>query len=202
MATLASTYPVTLDVERPARFERVQVLFRLLILALLGVLHQTLGGLFCALYLLLPVVAAIAIGRKGTAGVRGEGVRGFVGAFDWLVGFYAYLLFVTDSFPGRADDRASHLWLQPTGSPSVGRALARLATSLPHAIVLAVLGVASALVAFVVAVSVLATERCPEPLHAFQRDVVAWMARFFAYHASLVEEYPPFSFGSATHVHP
>lgn len=204
MTTLASSYPVTLEAERPRRYERVQVGLRVVLLCLLGLLHQTLGGVFGVLYLALPVVAALVIARKGTAGVRGDDVRAFVGALDWVVGFYAYLLFVTDSFPGRVADRASHLWVQPTGSPSVGRALARLVTSLPHAVVLAVLGVASGVVAFVIAVSVLVTERCPEALHAFQRDVVTWMARFFAYHSSLVEEYPPFSFGTAgsTHAHP
>jgi hypothetical protein len=29
---------------------------------------------------------------------------------------------------------------------------------------------------------------------SFQRGVLRWQARLVAYHASLVEEYPPFSF--------
>jgi hypothetical protein len=66
-------------------------------------------------------------------------------------------------------------------------------TSVPHAVVLAVLGIASGLVGFVAAIMVLVTERYPEGLQAFQRDVLAWMARLLGYHASLVETYPPFS---------
>jgi hypothetical protein len=44
------------------------------------------------------------------------------------------------------------------------------------------------------AVMILLTEHYPDALHDFQCGVVRWQARLFAYVASLVEAYPPFSF--------
>ena len=44
-----------------------------------------------------------------------------------------------------------------------------------------------------VLLTVLFTERIPPSILAFQRGVLRWNARLVAYHASLVEEYPPFA---------
>lgn len=187
------SYPVLLETSAPARFARMQLLLRILLLAGIGILHQTLFGIFGALYLVLPVVAVIAISRNGGAGYGRSDARVLIGVLEWVVGFYAYLLFVTDRFPLRAEDRAVRLSIEVTGAPRVGGALARLLTTLPHAVVLGVLGIAAAVGAFVGALMVLVTESCPEGLRTFQRDIVAWIARVLAYHASLVEAYPPFS---------
>jgi hypothetical protein len=77
--------------------------------------------------------------------------------------------------------------------PSVGRALSRLFTTLPHLFVLCVLGVAAEVVGAVAAVAVVTNGNYPLPLWKFQRNVVAWIARVLAYHSGLVDEYPPFS---------
>lgn len=199
-----SSYPATLEAGFPPRYERVQVLFRAMLIIAIGVLHRTVGSVFGILYLFLPILAAISISRNGGAGLRREDTRWFTRVIDWAVSFYAYFLFVIDTFPIRAEDRGAWLSLRANGSPRVGRALARLVTTLPHAIVLCVLGFASAIVAFAMAVSVLATGKCPDGLHTFQRDVVAYIGRVLAYHASLVDSYPPFALttGDVTNVHP
>jgi hypothetical protein len=173
----------------------------MLIIAI-GVWHRTVGSLFGLLYVFLPLFAAMSISRNGGVGLRREDARRFTSVIDWAVSFYAYFLFVIDRFPFNAGDRGAWLSVQVNGSPRVGSALARLVTTLPHAIVLCVLGVASGFVAFAMAVSVLATGKCPDGLHTFQRDVVAWIGRVLAYHASLVDAYPPFALttGEATHV--
>jgi hypothetical protein len=193
---MMNPYPVTLESRYSPRFERVQVLYRVLWLAAIGLLHQTVGGLFVALYLILPVAVAIAISRNRGTGF-GEGDRdALASVIDWTVSFYAYLLFVSDRFPSPAGENATRLVIGPSGTPRVGSALARLLMTLPHAIVLCVLGFCAGLVAFAMAVAVLVSETCPEALRTFQRDVVAWVGRVLAYHTSLVEAYPPFSLSS------
>jgi hypothetical protein len=49
------------------------------------------------------------------------------------------------------------------------------------------------LVWFIAALLVVLTESYPEGLYDFQCGVLRWQARLFAYHASLVEAYPPCS---------
>jgi hypothetical protein len=199
-----SSYPAALEAGFPHRYERVQVLFRLMLIVAIGVLHRTVGSVFGVLYLLLPIFAAMSISKNGGIGLRRDDTRRFTAVIDWAVSFYAYFLFVIDTFPFRKEDRGAWLSVQVDGSPRVGSAVARLLTTLPHAIVLFVLGFASGIVSVVIAISVLTTGKCPDGLHTFQRDVVAYIGRVLAYHASLVDIYPPFGLttGDATHVHP
>jgi hypothetical protein len=190
---MTNPYPVTLESRFSPRFDRIQILFRVLWLAAIGLLHQTVGGLFVALYLILPVAAAIAISRNRGTGFGEDDRDSLASVIDWAVSFYAYLLFVSDRFPSPSGDNATRLVVRPSGTPRVGSALARLLMTLPHAIVLCVLGFCAGIVAFAIAVAVLVSETCPEALRTFQRDVIAWVGRALAYHASLVEAYPPFS---------
>jgi hypothetical protein len=186
-------YPAALETRPPVRFERVQVGFRLLVLLVLGVVHQSGGRVFAALYLLLPLVAAFLILRKGGARFLAEDSRWLVSVLAWVLALSAYLLFVTDDFPLGPSTRHVHLRVRPGGTPTAGGALLRLVTSVPHALLLLVYGVASAVLSLPCAIAVLITERCPDGLHRFQGEVIAWSARVLAYHASLVEPYPPFS---------
>ena len=184
-----NAYPVTLEVEAPERFERVQLLLRVLVYIAAGALHSSLG---VSLYLLLPVVAAVLISQRGGAYFEHDG-RWLIPALDWVIGLYAYMLFVTDRFPLESGKRATRLTLHTSGTPNVGSALSRLVTSLPHAFVLSLIGMVGVLVALVATLSILATEQVPQALQDFQRGYVAWIARVFAYHASLVDAYPPFA---------
>jgi hypothetical protein len=71
----------------------------------------------------------------------------------------------------------------------------RLLSSLPHLIALAFIGIAVGFVNLIAAISILFSERYPEGLQSFQERVVCWIARVFAYHASLVADYPPLRLG-------
>ena len=73
-------------------------------------------------------------------------------------------------------------------------ALSRLLTSIPSGIVLCFLWFVSGILWLFAAVAVLLGAAMPGSILAFQRGVLRWQARLVAYHASLVEEYPPFSF--------
>jgi hypothetical protein len=195
-SVVTTSYPVTFETVRPPRFDRIQVLVRILVLAAIGIVHQTAGSLFIGLYVLLPVVVAISVSQKGGVRFLTEDRRWLVPALAWVGEVYAFFMFVTDRFPLPSSPRSVDLTVHERGTPSTGSALMRLVMSLPHALVLAILGIASGVIGFVAAVLILFTEKYPESLHTFQRDVLAWMMRLLAYHASLVDAYPPFTFGA------
>ncbi|HEX7480353.1 MAG TPA: DUF4389 domain-containing protein [Polyangiales bacterium] len=190
----AGGYPVTLEIQHPLRFERVQVLLRLLVCLAMGALHQSLAGLFATLYFFMPVVVAVLVSRRGGARFLTGDSTWLCTCLEWVIGVYAYLLFVTDRFPLGVQERPVRLHVHLCGTPSVGGALLRLVTSIPHALVLCLLSVVSALLGLVAALAILASEHYPSSLRTFQHNLVAWLARLFAYHASLVDVYPPFAF--------
>lgn len=188
---------VSLEVPPCIGYERAQLLVRLLVTCCFYAVHQSLGGLFGALYVLLPITAAILISQHTSTGyVERDGPR-LVSILEWVIGLYAYMMFVTDRFPLGPSERSVRLNASPTGSPALADALGRLVTSLPHAVLLALFSVVSALVSLWMALSVLLTQSAPESLRQFQLGLLGWLARVFVYHGSLVNAYPPFSFGKA-----
>jgi hypothetical protein len=70
----------------------------------------------------------------------------------------------------------------------------RIILVIPHAIVLAVLFVAAAVVALIGFFAVLFTGRWPAGLRAFVLNVLRWYLRVQTYFLLLTDEYPPFSF--------
>ncbi len=186
-------YPVVFDITRPERFERPQVFLRILILIIVSIVTGALGWIFGLVYLALPVLAAILVSNRGSERfVEEEGSR-LTGWLRWLVAFYAYLIILTDRFPTERPEEIVRFEVRAGGSPSVGSALLRLIYSIPNALVFLLLGIVSAVVWLIAAVMVLIWESYPEGLYSFQRGVLRWEARLLAYHASLVEEYPPFA---------
>jgi hypothetical protein len=193
-----AAYPVTLEVDAPERFERIQLLLRVLVLVGAGALHNPIGGLLGSLYLLLPIIAAVLISQRGGSGFLDHDAGWLGSALDWIVALQAYMLFVTDRFPLEAGKRSTRLHVSASGTPTVGSALVRLFTSLPHALVLALLGCVAWLISLCAVVSILATENYPQAFRDFQRAYLGWIARVLAYHVSLVEAYPPFAMDTDT----
>ena len=187
-------FPARVVFEPPQRFERSQLLLRILVMILLSGLHQPFGGISCALYFILPVVAAVLISQRGGSQFLASDMHWMHSALEWVVGLFAYLMLVTDRIPLGPSQRLVRLEVQPQGTPSVATALFRFFTSLPHLIVLFVLGIISGLIWLYAALSVLFTEQYPYALQKFQRGILAWIARVLVYHGSLVEDYPPFAF--------
>jgi hypothetical protein len=191
-------YPVTIEVAEMSRFARVQLLVRVLVVAAFGMVHESGPGLFSLLYFILPVVAAVLITQRTGAGYLDRDAPWLISFLEWVVGFYAYMLFVTDRFPLDARGRAVRLNVAVQGTPTVGRALLRLVTSLPQLVVLFVLGLVSLVVAVIAAAGILLFEGYPKPLRGFQRGVLGSIARLFSYHASLVQTYPPLGINDQT----
>jgi hypothetical protein len=191
-----SSYPVFFELERPDKMSRAHVFLRILILALASWIVGA-GGSLGLVYLGLPAAAAILIAQK--SGERylaedGERVTSWVAL---IVGVLAYLAFLTDELPGRGR-RPVRLEIIRSGSPTVGGALQRILKAIPSALVLALLGIVSAVVGAIAAIWILLSERYPESLWNFQFAFIDWHARLLAYLASLVEPYPPFSLDTAT----
>jgi hypothetical protein len=190
---MATDYPVTFDVARPEKLERPHVFLRILVAVILSILAGAIGWIFGLVYLVLPVVAAVFVSQKGGEKYLEEDGPRVTGWLRWIVAFYAYLGILTDRFPTEKPDEIVRFEVQTGGTPTVGSALLRLIYSIPSAIVLSILAIVSAIIWIIAAVMVLVQESYPDGLYNFQRGILRWEARLLGYHASLVEQYPPFA---------
>jgi Domain of unknown function (DUF4389) len=182
------SYPVVFDVDRPPSFGRVNLLLRLALLLVLGWISHPYG----LLWLGIPVVAAILVSQKGGQRYLDENGPTVTRVLGWIVAVLAYLALLTDRLPG-GDEAPVRFEVERSGSPTVGSALLRIVYAIPSLIVLAILGFVGAIVWVIAVVFVLVNEQYPESLWRFQSGIVRWAACLFAYLASLVDRYPPFS---------
>jgi hypothetical protein len=188
-----ASYPVIFDVQRPERFDRTQVVLRSLIIIVLAVLGGTIGWLHGIVYLAVPIVAAILISQGGAADYLKRRGGGLTNVIRWYLALYAYLILLSDRFPSEKPEETVTFDVTPGGSPSVGSALLRLIVSIPSALVLTILGLAGVVILVIAVVSVLIKENYSEDLYNFQLGIMRWQARLLGYHASLVDQYPPFA---------
>jgi Domain of unknown function (DUF4389) len=191
-----ATYPVIFDVQRPEKFERTQLLLRVLVLVLLAILAGAIGWLFGLIYLAIPVLAAILISQKGSEAYLAERDGTMMTLLRWYLAVYAYLDLITDRFPTERPEDAIRFEVTTGGSPTVGSALLRLIMSIPSAFVLGILNIAGVIVWVIAAVSILIQENYPDSLYNFMLALNRWQARLLGYHASLVDVYPPFAIDS------
>jgi hypothetical protein len=184
-------YPVTFNIARPEKFERPQVFLRILVLVLLSILAGAVGWIFGLFYLAVPVLAAVFI-SQGDPQKYLQGTQ-MPTILRWYLALYSYLAALTDRFPTEAPETIISFELRPGGSPTVGSALMRLIYSIPSAIVLAILGIVAAVIWVIAVISILIQGNYAEGLYNFQLGIMRWNARLLGYHASLVEQYPPFA---------
>ncbi len=184
-------YPATFNVTPPEEFDKAQVVLRIVIVVVLGWLLDTV---FSAAYLLLPIIAAVLIAQKGAAQYLADAEEGPTKWLRYLMGFLSYLAFATDKIPSGDAEAVVDLQVQPSGVPSIGSSLLRIILAIPHAIVLSLLGIIFAICWIVAAVAILINGTYPEWAANFIRGYLRWTARLMVYMASLVDEYPPFSF--------
>jgi hypothetical protein len=177
------------DVGYPRRFDRAQVVLRVVILVLVALIGIPVGWI---LYLGFPALAAVMITQKDGARYLAEDGARVTGWVGWMVTLLAYIWQLTDRLPG-VGEAPVRFDVEPTGMPTVGSALFRIIAAIPSAFVLVLLMLVSAIVWVIAAVWILIDETYPESLFGFQRGVIRWTARLLAYLASLVESYPPFS---------
>ena len=178
--------PIVVEVHSPARFERIQLLLRVLLAIFLGWLGVTAGWLVWSLYLCLPVIAAFAVSLDR---FRSSVAPREVAALRWLLQLSAYMMLLTDRFP--AGDDTVRIDIPIRAYPTAKSSLWRLVTSLPSGALLMMMWFVSSVLWLVAAGAVLIGAPIPAPITGFQRGVLRWQARLVAYHASLVDDYPP-----------
>lgn len=186
-------YPVHLEVTSPERFDRLQLLVRLLLAVVLGWIGLTMHVVIWGLYLVLPVAASIAISSTGKRYLEEVAPR-IWRVIAWLLAVSAYMMLLVDRFP--VDDDSVHVDVAYCGHPTSGSALLRLLTSIPSGLVLAMLWFLASILGIWGTLTILISRSMPGWLLRFQRGVLRWQARLVAYHASMVDQYPPFSFNA------
>ena len=187
-----TAYPVSFNVTRPEKFDRTQVALRILVILVLSVLGGIIGWSLGLVYLALPVLAAVLISQKGGARYLEDRGGPAMTLLQWYLALYTYLSMLADKFPSEPEEIIS-FEVRTQGTPSVGSALLRLIFSIPSAIVLALLGIIAMFIWIVAVVSVLINESYSEGLYNLQLGIMRWHARLLGYHASLVDQYPPFA---------
>lgn len=188
-----ASYGATFDIQQPARFDRVHVVVRLLIIIVLSLIGGAIGWIYGVVYLALPVLAAVMISQKGTERYLAEAGENVVKWLRYIVAFQAYMFLLTDRLPNERIEEYLHFDVKPEGNTTPGSALLRILLALPSLIVLAILGMIGVVLGIIAAILVLFEEKYPEGIYAFLRGLVRWSARLLAYMAGLVEEYPPFA---------
>lgn len=183
-------YPVSFNIERPEEFDKAQIALRILIIIVVGWMINSVIG---AAYWALPIIAAVLISQKGGERYLAEAESGPTLWLRYIMGFYSYIALASDELPMDRPERVN-LNIQPTGTPTVGSALLRIILVIPHVIVLGLLSVVFFFLWIVAAVSILLNDIYPDWVFDFIRGFLRWNARVLAYMASLVDEYPPFSF--------
>lgn len=195
-----TSYPVHFAVSDSREFTRVQLLVRLVAVFALGVIGVSLGTVFGAAYLLLPVYAASRIASLGSveAYSRSDGQR-VMRAIHWYAAVSAWAGLAVEALPAHAPDETVRLTLDvsPLRASPVA-ALLRLLTGLLSALVLSVLGCIGTLVWIWAALCVLVTERIGPGAHGYLVGLQRWGVRLLAYQACLVDRYPPFAFSDAS----
>ena len=185
-------YPVQVEVTSPARFDRIQLLLRIVLSIVLGWIGITAGWLIFVLFGTLPLIAALAISSTSSERYQADVAPKVWRVLRWLLGLSAFMHLLVDRFPTEQDDGV-RVDIRFTGRPTVRSALMRLLTSIPSGLVLGLVWIVSGVLLLVGAVIILLGGPMPQSILAFQRGRLRWEARLVAYHASLVEEYPPFS---------
>ena len=188
-------YPVTFDVQPPKEFDKAQVALRVVVIFVVA-FFQIGSILFGGAYLIFPVLAAVMISQKGAQKYLEDAQTGPVNWLRYLMMFYSYMALATDKLSTQDPEQVVTFEVRPTGSPTVGDALLRIILAIPHAIVLGFIGIAFFVVWIIAAISILTSNSYPDWAHGFMRGYLRWTARVLAYMASLVDEYPPFSFAN------
>jgi hypothetical protein len=187
-----SNYPVTFDVTKPERFDRSQVFLRLVILIVVSILGA-FAWLIALIYVVIPVLSAAFISRDGSDKFISDTAVGYKRYLHWIASADAYFTLLTDKIPLDGPEVASTMEVKIGGRPTTGSALLRLLTSIPSGFVLALFGVVATITGIIAGIFILVREDYPETLYGLHTGVVRWGARLLAYHASLTDEYPPFS---------
>lgn len=193
---MSNPYPVHYAVEHPAKFSRLQLLGRLIAFCALGMIGLTFGALFAFLFLILPAYAAsrLASRDRDPASYATEDGPGIIKLLRWVAALTAWTGLVSEHLPKNAPEETIRLDVAGPANLSPSAALLRVLTGIPSAIVLGVLCWFGVLVWVWAAITILVGERVGPHAFRYLVGLQRWSVRLLVYQASLVDEYPPFSF--------
>lgn len=192
-----TNYPVHYRAVHPLRFTRVQLAARVVAFCALGALGLSFGTLFAFAYLALPVFAAVRIGSRDPTTYLEQDGPNIVRALRWLAAVCAWAGLVSDRMPSSEPHEIVEVHIDSGMRPTPGSAIWRVVFGVPSALVLSILGCIGTVVWLWAALSVLFTERVGQHAFRYLSGLQRWSIRLLAYQASLVDEYPPFSFEDA-----
>ena len=182
-------YPVEFNVTRstgsPNKFRLAAGLWNALVVVLwYFAFYDSVAGVLTGAFFVVAIVAAGLIRQKGGEKYQAEAHQGPI---KWLGQAMVLLNVLPFASNGVLEVRTS-------GTPTAGSALLRIILVFPHAIVLGLLGICIVFIQTIASIATLISGSYPEWAAKFARGYLRWTARVLVYMASLVEEYPPFSF--------
>ncbi len=187
MSAAVAGYPMTVSVEAPERFQRMQILLRIFVYW--AIIYLPIGFALIS----APVLSAVLISQRGGKGFLETYGALYERALCFVLGIYAWLYYAVDEFPRWDGEGAFKVRIRPKGEPSVGSALLRYLTVIPHAVVIWLLFVFAVILGLVGAFTVLLWGRVPGFVRRLELAFVAYNGRTLAYYISLVDDYPPFT---------
>jgi hypothetical protein len=210
MAVENIQYPAQLEIDYPAKLNRVTTFFRVILAIPVFIILSLLAGTGLGWYADdngqgLVQTGSVLGGLLLATGLmilfRQAYPRWWfdfnleLNKFSMRVG--AYLLLLTDRYPSTIDEQSVHLTLQyPDAKKNLNRwlPLVKWLLAFPHYIVLIVLGVAVGFTTIVAWFAILFTGNYPRSLFNFAVGVNRWSLRVSAYSQLLItDKYPPFS---------
>jgi len=198
LAGMTTSYPVHYHVEHPVQFTRLQLLVRFVAFLALGVIGLSFGTVFLFAYLALPVFAAVRVsGARNADSYATDDRPRVIAALRWFAAICAWAGLTAEYLPGRSPPETVKIEVEGIARPTAASAMWRVITGIPSALVLGVLGCIGVFVWVWAALSVLFVERVGEGAFNYLVGLQRWSVRLLAYQASLVDEYPPFSFSDA-----
>jgi len=209
-------YPVSYSIQRPDQYNRLTVLFRLILVIphaiLVGAggvtflnftLSQHFGGgnsyvpiIYSGLLtVVLEILVFIAWFAILFTGRFPQSFQGFcIMIFRWTQNVGAYVYLLADPYPPFGPGPYPlDLQIQPADEHNRLTTFFRIILVIPHAIVLFFLGIAAGVLTVVAWFAILITGQYPEAFYEFVVGVLRWSARVTAYMYLFVDEYPPFS---------
>jgi uncharacterized protein DUF4389 len=199
-----ASYPVVFDIQQQPTYNRVHVAIRVVIIIVLGSFGyftpfgQFFGAPFGLLYLAVPVIAAILISQKGGRRYLDESEQNMAMWLRWIAALFAYFMLLTDRLPNEDPQETLRFDVKPDAEPTAGGVLVRIILAIPHAIVLALIGIVAFILWVIALIMILVQEKYPESIFGFLRADLRWNARVYAYLAGLAQAYPPFAFDTGS----
>ena len=186
-------YAVHYSVDKPESFTRLQLLIRMVAFIAVGVVGLSFGTVFLFAYLALPAFAASRLAASPDTYVDENGPQ-VLRVLHWLAAICAWAGLINEHLPGRIGEAHVHIDLEGSAHPNPRSALLRVLTGIPSALVLGVLCWIGVFVWLWAALSILLNEQVGSRAFHYLEGLQRWSIRLLVYQASLVDEYPPFSF--------